>query len=277
MAAFDGSWVNHLGSVLRLKSHGSFVFGSYQSEFGLTGKFHVCGYADASPLIEERGLGIALSVLWRPIENATPAPSWHWVSGLSGQLITLDDNGPQLILHHDLVVTQPNHECKDSGSYLDKMTYRQSDHGGATLATIGNFRVSDHQDAINGLWQCEAPDLNLSIELQVKDAVSGWLDGYVRVNGVKFVLQGFTDNQAGLENNELTRQGLTICSSLSEGRFMTLSGYFDRQQRQLVLLQQISQGTSPSTLHLQTSAKTCYFTQVPSKEAVNQQRAACTV
>lgn len=266
MGVFDGSWMNGDGSVLRLKSHGSFMFGSYQSEVNVNGRFHVCGYGDAGNITTEKGLGLALSVLWRPFEGKNAIPSWHWVSAFAGQALLREDGTPQLWLNHDLVVTIEQAQQIECGSYLDKLVYEPADLGGATSASIGNFRVSDQADAINGVWYCVTPELNLTLEMQLKDGISGWLDGYVRIDDVKFVLQGFTDNALNPEQAGLPRQGLSVCASLNDGRFMALSGYFDREQDRLVLLQQISRGTHPSLVYVQTSVCTCIFQRLQREE-----------
>ena len=103
------------------------------------------------------------------------------------------------------------------------------------------------------------PEVDLKIEVQLKDGISGWLDGYLWFNGLKYVLQGFTDNALSPEQARLSRQGLSVCASLNDGRFMALSGYFDRDQDRLILLQQTSRGTHPRAAYAQTTARACYL------------------
>lgn len=259
MGIFDGSWANRLGAVLRLKSHGSFIFGSYQSADDQSKKFHICGYGEPSASEEGMGFGIVLSMLWRPIERQKNDESSHWISGFAGQLFLDKDTLPQFILNHAIYVTEPSAEVVCTGLYIDKDCYIRSDIGGATLATIGNFRVSDHASSINGVWYCQTPQHDLTLELQLKDGISGWLDGYLCFEGMKYVMQGFTDNHTEGETVRPAKQGLSICASLNDGSLIVLNGYFDSDRDQLVLFEQVSQATSPALSAMQTRSQTCYF------------------
>ncbi|WMW79670.1 hypothetical protein RF679_13550 [Undibacterium cyanobacteriorum] len=259
MGIFDGSWANRFGAVLRLKSHGNFIFGSYQSAGDQPQKYHICGYGEPSASEEGIGLGIVLSMLWRPIERQKKDESSHWVSGFAGQLFLDEETLSQLVLNHAVYVTEASAEVICTGSYVDKDCYIRSDIGGATLATIGSFRVSDHASPINGVWYCQMPQYDLTLELQLKDGISGWLDGYLSHKGVKYVMQGFTDNQTDDEIERPLKQGLSVCASINDGSLIVLNGYFDSETDQLVLFEQVTQATSLSMNAMQARSQTCYF------------------
>src|SRR5690606_9675101 len=108
------------------------------------------------------GQCVALAIYWRSFTGGKGDPSWHWVSGLSGQL---DVSGPQptLYLVHDMVATCDFPGLATAGTYVDKLIYtpkQDAAPGTAPELTIDQSEVS--ADPISGLWACrEDPGLRL--------------------------------------------------------------------------------------------------------------------
>ncbi len=258
MKVFDGSWTNSYGSILQLASEGRFLFGCYRSSTGATGQYHVCGYGDVHAPSKEQGVGVALSILWRSYQGGTPDPTWNWVSGFGGQMILQSDGTPNIILNHDMVATVPDPHLAGIGSYIDKLVYVPVDNADADLlAPVRKHRLPAHADPVDGNWRCKTPELDLSLELTLRDEISGWLDGYMHLDGRHYLLQGFADN--GHTESSVPLEGLTLSAATEEGKFMAFSGWLDRVTGELVLLQQTSSGTAASAQYTQTSARTLYF------------------
>jgi len=256
MSNFDGAWQNQYGSVLTLVSDGEALFGTYISSTGSTGAYYVVGFGSTDAATQSHGIGVALSILWHPYEQVKPDPSWHWVSGFGGQLIGDSTGAPNIILNHDLVATDNFPSAGNVGSYIDKLVYTPSIK--STLPKKFNQTKTPIADPINGTWQCTMPQTGPILTLQMFDADSGFISGNMMLNdGGVYPLMGFADSNA--KSQELSLEGVACTVSLGNGVYIAFSGWLDLTQNQLVLLQQISQGTAARVQYMQTSLQTIYL------------------
>jgi saccharopepsin len=256
-----GRWLNGYGSVMFLnQGDGGSVTGVYTSTTGASGSYWVAGFT-GSASSQSTGQPLAFSILWRAFAGGQPDPSWHWVSGFSGQELPLDpvNNGPTLILINDLVATVADPVMTDvPGSYVDKLAYVPYTGGQTSPGQWPPpFTPPTQPDPIDGAWQCiENPDVGLYLRL--RDVSSGYLDGTLTTEAGTSVIAGFTDNGAG--DAGLVLQGLTISALLPDGQtVVALAGSLVLSAGTLTMEWAQSVGTAPDVSYMQTSIQGMTF------------------
>jgi hypothetical protein len=80
------------------------VTGTYESSTGFTGTYEVIGYQTTAEPTPNAGQAVSLAIDRHSIVAGPPDNSWHWVSGLSGQ-ISIQNGVEQLVLLHALVAS----------------------------------------------------------------------------------------------------------------------------------------------------------------------------
>ncbi|HYK01626.1 MAG TPA: avidin/streptavidin family protein [Thermoanaerobaculia bacterium] len=256
-----GSWLNGYGSVMFLtQGDGGSVTGTYTSTTGSSGSYWVTGFT-GSAASQSTGQPLAFSILWRSFANGEPDPSWHWVSGFSGQMLPLDpvNNGPTLILFNDLVATVADPVMTSvPGSYIDKLAYVPYTGGQANPGQWPPpFTPPSYPDPIDGAWQCiENPAISLF--LQVEDVTSGYVAGTLTTGAGTSVVVGFTDNGAGSAG--LLLQGLTLSAVLPDGQtVVALAGDLVLSAGTLTMEWVHSVGTAPDVSYMQTNIEGMNF------------------
>lgn len=263
--SITGRWVNALNSVADLlQDNAGNVSGIYSSTTGSSGAYYVVGFADPSPPKDGIGQSLALSILWRSFQGGQGDPSWHYVSGFSGQLIMLTavsgvseqlitrTNVPSLVLMHDMVATVPFPGVVDAvGSYLDKLIY--TPYSGP-MPPLGKwppeFTKPTAADPLEGDWSCvQNPTIRLSLTLQ--DQTWGYIIGTLITSSGIAKLVGFTDTYA--VPDRMTLQGLTLSALLPNGRSVAaLDGALNLSANKLSLALLESSGTLASSTWIQT-------------------------
>lgn len=248
-----GIWVNSYGSIMDLyQFDDGVVSGRYKSDTGASGVYPVIGYAAPEPP-SGTGQGLALSIYWRSLAGGAPNPTWHYVSGFSGQLIALDGT-PSLVLLHAMVDSDDSPGPGGLGTYLDKLTYTPSS-GQALLngAPDPTGEVGLMGDPIVGTWTTtQGPGLTVQI-----DGVGGG-SGYVQgsltpAGGQQMMCRGFTDVTA--QGDGLTLQSVSLSAyDTSDGTLWSLAGTLDLQTGVMTLLQMQSHGTTSDNMYAQTTA-----------------------
>jgi hypothetical protein len=192
-----GNWLNGYGSVMFLtQGEGGSVTGAYTSTTGSSGSYWIAGFT-GSASSQSAGQPLAFRILWRSFVTGDRDPSWHWVSGFSGQMQPLDpvNNGPTLILFNDLVATVADPVMTDvPGSYIDKLAYVPYTGGQTSPGQWPPpFTPPSQPDPIDGTWQCfENPAIGLF--LRVEDVTSGYVTGSLATGaGGNVMVVGFTD------------------------------------------------------------------------------------
>ena len=256
-----GSWLNGYGSVMFLtQGDGGSVTGTYTSTTGSSGSYWIVGFA-GSAASQSTGAPLAFSILWRSFAGGQPDPSWHWVSGFSGQMQPLNpiNNGPTLILLNDLVATVADPVMTDvPGSYIDKLAYVPYTGGQPNPGTWPPpFTPPGQPDPIDGVWQCvENPTIGLFLQLQ--DATSGYVNGTLTTPLGASSVVGFTDNGAGSAGLQL--QGLTVSALLPGGQsVVALAGNLVLPSGTLAMEWVQSVGTASDVTYMQTSIQGMTF------------------
>lgn len=254
-----GSWLNGYGSVMFLtEGEGGSVSGAYTSTTGSSGAFWIVGYA-GSAASQSTGQPLAFSILWRSFVAGTPDPSYHWVSGFSGQLQPLNpvNNGPTLILFNDLVATAADPVITNIlGSYIDKLAYIPYTGGASSPAQWPPpFTPPVQGDPVNGLWQCvENPAVTLWLNVQD----TGFVTGTLTTDAGAVNVAGFTDNGAG--GSGLALQGLTVSALLPGGQAVAaIAGSLILAADTLNMTWAQSVGTAADVTYVQTSIQGMTF------------------
>jgi saccharopepsin len=246
----NGSWVNVYGSVVTLlQFDDGGVVGIYSSTTGASGTYWVSGFTDPNPPTNGNGQSLAFTILWRSFEGGTPDPSWHYVSGFSGQMIVRDGT-PSLIMIHDLVATAVDSGVVDIiGSYPDKLTYVPR-LPGPPPNWPPPFQPPPSPDPVDGTWTC-IQDPNITLTLTVQDETSGYLTGTLTTATGSVPLTGFTDTGAG--GDGLTLQGLTVAALLPDGHMVVaIAGSLNLATGTLTMSWFESNGTAADSTYTQT-------------------------
>ncbi|HYR28571.1 MAG TPA: avidin/streptavidin family protein [Thermoanaerobaculia bacterium] len=245
-----GQWVNVYGSVVNLTQQGNTVFGTYASTTGSSGAYWVAGFCNPNLPTDGSGQSVAWSILWRSFEKGVPDPSWHYVSGFSGQMLPTAGTS-LLVMTHDLVATTPDPGVVPGlGGYIQTLTYQAA----TGLPVPGQwpppFVPPQSPDPVDGNWRCvQDPAVRLSIAVQ--DTSFGFLTGTLSTAAGATDLAGFTDDGAGAAG--LYLQGLTITALLPDGAtVVALAGSLDLRAGTLSLAWLKSLGTAAASTWTQT-------------------------
>ncbi|HEX7681411.1 MAG TPA: avidin/streptavidin family protein [Thermoanaerobaculia bacterium] len=255
-----GAWINVYGSVVTLvqldgQLDGGVVAGTYTSTTGSSGSYWVVGFTDPNPPVGGNGQSLAFCILWRSFSGGTPDPSWHYVSGFSGQMVTVDGT-PNLVMIHDMVATTPDPGVVAMiGSYPDKLTYLPHTSG-ALPDWPPPFTQPTSADPVDGNWSC-VQDPIITLTLTVQDLTSGYLTGTLGTAGGSVSLAGFTDNGAGAAG--LTLQGLTVSALLPDGMVVAVAGSLNLATDALTMSWLESNGTAEGSTYMQTRLRGLEF------------------
>lgn len=253
-----GVWSNSYGSVMDLTQMvGGMVTGTYQSSTGSTGKYYVAGMSGLTEPTPALGQSVALSIYWRSYTGGQGDPSWHWVSGLSGQL---DIGGPvpTLYLMHAMVATDDFPGLADVGTYIDKLIYTPKKDAPAEaaveLAVEGKAVAAD---PIGGLW-VSREDPSLRLNVTVNNPQAGYVVGTLFTATRQFVVLGFTDVDA--QPAGIARQGLSVSVGINTtGACQSMAGSLDFSTGILTLTLFTSRGTAPDAIYTQTKTSQLTF------------------
>jgi saccharopepsin len=255
-----GKWVNSFGSLAYLtQQSGGAVVGVYSSTTGSSGIYWVLGFTDPNPS-SSAGQSLALSIFWRSVQGGKGDPSWHYVSGFSGQLITLN-NVPTLSLMHDMVATTPFPGVVPvTGNFMDKLLYTPYTGGNQAPAQWPPKFSSPPGNVVDGNWIC-VQDPSIQLSLTVQDPTFGYLIGTLQTANGSVPLAGFTDTYAGVDGLQL--QGLTVSALLPDGHsVVSLAGSLDLQQGVLTMAWFQGVGTSAKMTWIETNLQGLNFNQV---------------
>ncbi len=255
-----GVWTNSYGSVMELQQLvGGMVTGTYRSSTGSTGEYYVVGMADAGDPTPELGQCVALAIYWRSFTGGKGDPSWHWVSGLSGQL---DVSGavPTLYLMHAMVATCDFPGLAPAGTYIDKLIYTPKQD--AAPGTAPEFVIEQPEaggDPISGLWVCRE-DPSLRLELALNNPSAGYVTGNWYTAKEQALALGFTDVDA--LSGGIPRQGLAVGIGLdAAGRCRSMAGSLEFSSGVLTLTVFTSRGTAGDAIYTQTTIGQLTFTR----------------
>jgi saccharopepsin len=252
----DGVWRNGYGSVMSISQDDEGrIQGSYQSTTGSTGTYYILGWADPRGPLPSRGQSVSLSIFWRSIGEDPADPSWHWVSGLGGQLI---EEGPdrRIVLMHDMVATTAFPGQAEIGRHVDKLVFTPL--SGAELVAVPPAALiiaaappEGLACPLSGTWASEGGSA-IRLAPKLLHPVFGFAEARLEAAGKTCALRGFIDPFAGEDGCRI--QAISFAGLLDEGRGETisLSGGLDSSDMAITLAVFRNMGTSPSLSYTQT-------------------------
>lgn len=259
-----GVWKNAYGSTMSLSLvTPNLVAGTYQSSTGSTGTYEVIGYQTSEEPTSVAGQAAALAIDWHSVVAGPPDNSWHWVSGLSGQL-SIQNGLEQLVLAHSLVASVDFPKLAAAGTYIDKLIYQRV----STTPTQERLPVPDEghgaavADPLIGSWlAADGTSLLISSVVPYTGNAFGWVLGKLIWKGGPSLLYGMTDINA--QSAGLTKQSVSIVALPSDqgGPALSLSGTLDLGSGILTMLELQSQSTAPANSYLQTQVSSLEFSK----------------
>lgn len=252
-----GVWKNRYGSVMDLAhdARTGGVLGIYSSSTGSTGRYYVYGWAAKQPPLPTLGAATCLCIYWRSISGGEPDPSWHWVSGLGGQLSVTDRGEQTLSLMHAMIATDTFPGVAEPGIYLDKLLYSRVDVP-SSLQTMPDHLNAIAEDALNGDWAC-CDEPNVGMTLQVANSKFGITRGTLAIDGNKYEANGFTDTYAA--SASLKKQSFCLTSHDARCKALTLAGSLDFESGILEVTVFENSGTENENTYLTTTTRSLRF------------------
>jgi Avidin family len=256
-----GVWQNEYGSQMTLSAASpNLVVGEYTSSTGSSGTYKVIGWQQSGDPTPQSGQAVALAIEWHSIVAGPPDNSWHWVSGLSGQ-ISIQNGVEQLVLAHALVASVDFPGLAPSGTYVDKLIYKRV----SAKSPPAEFAILDQaglDDPMVGSWFADdATALLVQSVVPYSDNAFGWITGKLIWNGSPSMLFGVTDINATADGLNLQSVAVVGLPSDDGGPAISLSGTLDLQSGTLTLLDLQSASTAPNATYVQTAVSTKIFTK----------------
>jgi len=255
-----GIWENEYGSKMTLSMANNNLFtGKYESTTGSTGEYRVIGYQTSADPTSAAGQACCLAIDWHSVVAGPPDNSWHWVSGLSGQL-SIQSGVEQLVLSHAMVASIAFPGLTPAGTYIDKLIYKRIagpehiEHEG--LPNSENLAA----DPLVGSWfSADNTGLLIDTVAPYPGNAFGYVFGKLIWNGGPSLLYGVTDINAQSAGLSLQSVSIVGLPSDSGGPAISLAGTLDLKTGTLTLLDQNSVSTPPSQTYVETSIATKVF------------------
>lgn len=272
--SLTGKWINSYGSLMTLfQSQQGSVIGEYVSTTGSSGKYCVRGWAGSMGPSAQAGQPAALSIYWRSITGGQGDPSWHWVSGLAGQLLPSQGSSkPTLSLMHAMVVTEEFPAVANIGTYIDKLTYtlRANPPSSAELQRLSSLRRDDPfmsaQDLTNlkvnpvvGRWVCDRNGAELTLQFDPHLPYPGAINGGLALrSSAGNPVSGFTDIYA--QQRDLSLRAVAATSlDLKSGNCVSLAGSLDTVSNLMTLSVYTANATAPDASYMQATVDVWTF------------------
>ena len=255
-----GTWQNEYGSQMVLTPLGTnLVWGTYSSTTGSTGKYKVIGYQQAAEPRPTAGQAVALAIEWHSIVAGPGDPSWHWSSGLSGQ-ISIQNGKESLVLAHAMVASSPFSGLAAPGTYIDKLIYSRTATASADAPPRPNLDAP-LVDPLYGTWQ-SADGTVLAIEVYpYTGSEFGWVQGKMAMNGSVCAIEGVTDINARSGGLTLQSTAITALPSTT-GPVIAFAGCLNLINGQLTLTTLSSQSTAPDATYVETTVSQKMFVRL---------------
>ncbi len=254
--SLEGTWQNEYGSIMSLSQdeHGM-IHGLYRSTTGSTGSYYVLGATDPREPEPARGQAVSLSIFWRSIGDDPADPSWHWVSGLGGQLLG-EGVDRRLVLIHNMMATTEFPGQAHIGGHLDRLIYTPLPEAGVTgyasaRALLKEAPASGIANACDGRWiDVTRPEIRLVPRLM--DGSFGIATAELEFYGKTCAAYGFIDPTAGVEGCRYHAVSLSALLDRESGETVTMAGSLDTATGIMSLTVFRNAGTSHEYRYTQT-------------------------
>jgi Avidin family len=255
-----GVWKNEYGSTMTLSlANANLVTGTYQSSTGSTGTYEVVGYQTSANPTPSAGQAVSLAIDWHSVVQGPPDNSWHWVSGLSGQ-ISIQNGVEQLVLAHALVASIDFPGLAAAGTYIDKLIYHRVSASASQSTIPSGKAVPAAADPLVGSWfAMDGTALLIQSVVPYPGNAFGWIFGKMTWKGGPSLIYGVTDINAASGGLNLQSVSIVGLPSDAGGPAISLSGTLDLNRGMLTLLNLQSQSTAPGNSYVQTLVSTKEF------------------
>ena len=248
-----GTWKNEYGSIMTLQEAGANLIGIYRSSTGSVGTYEVQGVQVGNAATAEMGQPVALSISWHAIDDASHDPSWHWQSGLCGQ-ISLQDDEEVLVLAHNMVASSDFCGLVKAGSYIDKLTYRRAPLHEPERSLPRKNEVPGN--GLAGRWiSAEGATLELKVFAACDNGL-GYVSGRLVRSAGTVPVRGFTDLHSAPVGIAMQSLALTAAGA---SEVLGLSGALDGATGCLSLFEMTSESTAPGNSYSQTRMASVLF------------------
>jgi len=247
-----GVWKNEYGSQMTLSVSGNLVTGTYESTTGSTGKYCVIGWQTSADPTTSVGQAATLAIEWHSIVSGPPDDSWHWVSGLSGQL-SIQDGAEQLVLSHALVASIDFPGLAPAGTYIDKLIYTRSSAEAPGATALPEPKDAATDPLVGSWYASDGTALLISSVVPYTGNAFGYVMGKLIWNGGPSLLYGVTDINAAPDGLALQSVAVAGLPSDAGGPAISLAGTLDLASGILTLLDQNSVSTAPDATYVETN------------------------
>jgi len=257
-----GVWQNQYGSKMTLRmSNPNLVMGTYISSTGSSGTYRVIGWQTNDDPTPQLGQPVCLAIEWHSIVQGPPDNSWHWVSGLSGQ-INIVSGKEQLVLAHALVASVEFPDFAPAGTYIDKLIYTRvgEEYPGEDTDAPDSNKGAVGADPTIGTWFADdGTMLDIMSVVPSDNNAFGYITGKMTWGGGPSMIYGVTDINA--TSSGLALQSVSIAGLPSDGGgpAISLSGTLDLSSSTMTLVDLQSTATAPRNSYLQTQVATLIF------------------
>jgi hypothetical protein len=249
-----GIWENEYGSRMTLSlADSNLIVGKYESTTGSTGEYRVVGYQTSGDPTPSGGQACALAIDWHSVVTGPPDNSWHWVSGLSGQL-SLQLSGEQLVLSHALVASIAFPGLAQAGTYIDKLVYtRVGDQRDIPCDPLPAGEALADDPLVGSWFATDGTALLVQSVVPYSGNAFGYVFGKLIWNGGHSSLYGVTDINAASAGIGLQAVSVVGLPSDAGGPAISLAGTLDLSSGVLTLLDQNSSATAPNATYVETT------------------------
>jgi hypothetical protein len=257
-----GVWQNEYGSQMTLSEvNPNMVVGKYASTTGSTGEYYVIGYQTSAEPTAAAGQPVSLAIDWHSIVPGTPDNSWHWTSGLSGQ-ISIENGSEQLVLAHAMIASCDFPGLAVTGNYIDKLIYNRVSHEAPAPMPLPEAGASTAAASLVGTWM--APDgtvLMIQSVVPYTGNAFGLIMGKMTWNGGPSLIYGVTDINAASAGLSLQSVSIVGLPSDGGGPAIAYAGTLDLNAGTMTLVDLSSTATANDATYVQTTVAELTFKQ----------------
>jgi hypothetical protein len=250
-----GVWQNEYNSQMTLSEvNTNLVVGTYASTTGSSGEYYVIGWQTTAEPTASAGQPVCLAIDWHSIVAGPSDNSWHWTSGLSGQ-INIVNTSEQLVLAHAMIASCDFPGLCVAGNYIDKLTYNRVSHEAPEPLSLPNTEGDgDAAPSLVGTWLGSDGTVFMvqSVTPYTGNAF-GLLYGKMTWHGGPSMIYGLTDINAASAGLALQSVSIVGLPSAGGGPAITYAGTLDLASGTMTLVELSSTSTPNSATYVQTT------------------------
>lgn len=259
-----GVWQNEYNSQMTLSEvNTNLVVGKYSSTTGSTGEYYVLGWQTTAEPTAQAGQPVSLAIDWHSIVAGPSDNSWHWTSGLSGQ-ISIENGAEQLVLAHAMIASCDFPGLCTTGNYIDKLIYNRVSHEAPQAMPIPDGSAgTDAAPSLIGTWQGSDGTVFMiqSVSPYTGNAF-GVIYGKMTWRGGPSMIYGVTDINAASAGLSLQSVSIVGLPSSGGGPALTYAGTLDLTNGTMTLVELSSTATANNATYVQTTVDQLTFKRV---------------